>query len=172
MWATGSLPESPGAPPVTCTHRTILRGSYPRTLTGPPATLRMALFPRESIQMTAGIRGSPSAPTATVPDHWAVQPTPTKASGGTPAAPTARREAAVMADHHSAGSCSAPPPSRRWRATGSVAWATIRPLAATTATLGPPVPRSTASTNCSSAGGLTVSRSSRAHRGHGATLTP
>ena len=90
MWATGSLPDSPGAPPVTCTHRAIFRGSYPRTLTGPPATLRMALFPRESIQMMAGIRGSPSAPTATVPDHWAVQPTPMKASAGTPAAPTAR----------------------------------------------------------------------------------
>ncbi len=59
-----------------------------------------------------------------------------------------------MAVHHSAGSCSAPPPSRRWRATGSVAWATIRPLVATTATLGPPVPRSTASTNCSVAGSV------------------
>ena len=82
MWATGSLPESPGAPPVTCTHRTILRGSYPSTLTGPPATLRMALLPRESIQMTARMSGSPSAPTATVPDHCEVQPTPMKAPGG------------------------------------------------------------------------------------------
>ena len=106
----------------------------------------MAWFPRESIQMTAAISGAPSAPTATVPDHWAVHPTPTISSGATAASPSARREAEQMADHHSSGSCSAPPPSSRCRATGSVAWATIRPVVDTTATLGPPVPRSTAST--------------------------
>ena len=42
-------------------------------------------LPRESIQMTARIRASPSSPTATVPDHWAVQPTPIRAAGSTPA---------------------------------------------------------------------------------------
>src|SRR6202521_5392650 len=155
MCATGSLPESPGAPPVTCTHRTLLRGSYPRTMTGPAATFRMALLPRESIQMMAGMRGSPSAPTATVPDHCDVQPTPTKVPGGTAASRTARWAAAPMADHHSAGSCSAPPPSRRCSATGSEAWATILPSVATTATLGPPGPRATArTTSCSGRGPL------------------
>ena len=87
----------------------------------------MARLPRESIQMTARINGDPSAPTATVPDHWAVHPTPIRSLGGHAASARARREAAPMADHHSSGSCSAPPPSSRWRATGSVAWATIRP---------------------------------------------
>ena len=96
--------------------------------------------------MTARIRGCPSAPTATVPDHCEVQPTPTSEPGGTSAEARARLDAAQMADHHSSGSCSAPPSSSRWRATGSAAWATIRPLVDTTATLGPPVPRSTAST--------------------------
>ena len=106
----------------------------------------MAWLPRESIQMIARISGEPSAPTATVPDHWAVHPTPIRSSAGTAASARARWEAAQMADHHSSGSCSAPPPSRRCRATGSVAWATILPVAVTTATFGPPVPRSTART--------------------------
>ena len=49
--------------------------------------------------------------------------------------------------HQAAGSCSAPPPGSRCRATGSKALARIVPGAETRATLGPPVPRSTASTS-------------------------
>ncbi len=78
----------------------------------------MARFPRESIQITARINGSPSAPTATVPDHWAVHPTPMMRSTGTPPSANATRVATTMADHQSAGSCSAPPPGRRCNGTG------------------------------------------------------
>ena len=53
----------------------------------------MAWFPLESIQMIAAIGGEPSDPTATVPDHWAVHPTPIISSGATPGPSSARREA-------------------------------------------------------------------------------
>ena len=53
----------------------------------------MAWFPRESIQMIAGISGSASAPTATVPDHCAVHPTPIISPAGTAASASARRDA-------------------------------------------------------------------------------
>ena len=106
----------------------------------------MARFPRESIQITARVNGAPSAPTATVPDHWAVQPTPMIRSAAAPPWARTDRAAAVMADHQSSGSCSAPPPGRRCSGTGRWSWATTLPVVDTRATLGPPVPRSMAST--------------------------
>ena len=110
----------------------------------------MAVLPRESIQITAGRNGTPSPSTATVPDHWAVHPTPTTLDGDTADSSITRREAAVTALHHAEGSCSAPPPGRSRSSTGSDALAAISPWGETSATLGPPVPRSTASTNTSS----------------------
>src|ERR1700722_6673507 len=122
------------------------------TLTLPLIWRRMAVLPRESIQMTAGRNGAPASSTATVPDHCAVHPTPMTLDGLTADCSSARRAAVTMAPHQAAGSCSAPPPGRRCSATGSDALAAIVPLGETTATLGPPVPRSTASTQASSLG--------------------
>src|ERR1700732_2469401 len=127
--------------------------SYPSTLTGPRIWRLMAVLPRESIQITAGLNDVPSTSTATVPDHCAVHPTPMMLEGGPADSWRARRAPATMASHHDAGSCSAPPPGRRCNPTGSDALAAIVPLEETRATLGPPVPRSTAST-WSSEGGL------------------
>src|SRR5580700_10584391 len=109
----------------------------------------MAVLPRESIQITAGRSGVPASSTATVPDHCAVHPTPTTLDGWTDDCSSARRAAVTMAVHHASGSCSAPPPGRRRNATGSLALATMAPRPETTATLGPPVPRSTARTKAS-----------------------
>ncbi len=61
------------------------------------------------------------------------------------------------------GSCSAPPPGRRCNSTGSDALAAILPVGETTATLGPPVPRSTASTKASSARTVPPTRRVRCH---------
>ena len=63
--------------------------------------------------MIARISGAPSGPTATVPDHCDVHPTPMKSAGGTAAPARASWAAEQIADHQSAGSCSAPPPARR-----------------------------------------------------------
>src|SRR5579864_6338592 len=87
----------------------------------------MAVLPRESIQITAGRKGVPSTSTATVPDHWAVHPTPTTLDAGTDALPSVSRAAATMALHHAAGSCSAPPPGNRCSSTGTDALAAILP---------------------------------------------
>src|SRR5580700_2652999 len=106
----------------------------------------MARLPRESIHMTAGRKAVPSSAAATVPDHCAVQPTPTTRSTVTSPSTITRRVAETMALHQAAGSCSAPPPGRRRSSTGSKALAAILPVADTSATLGPPVPRSTART--------------------------
>ena len=67
-------------------------------------------------------------------------------SGATPLSASARRAEATMASHQACGDCSAPPSSVRSIPTAWKAWATIRPVAASTATFGPPVPRSTART--------------------------
>ena len=91
--------------------------------------------------------GSPPSSTATVPDHCEVQPTPTTASGLVPLSASARRDAATMASHHSPGDCSAPPSSVSCTDTGSNACETTLPPSVSSAALGPPVPRSTASTN-------------------------
>src|SRR5580698_8843037 len=112
----------------------------------------MAELPREPIQITARRNGAPEWSTATVPAHCALHPIPTTLEGETPESSRARRAATTMAAHHATGSCSAPPPGRKCRATGSDALATILPFGETTAALGPPVPRSTASTTTSSAG--------------------
>ena len=63
-----------------------------------------------------------------------------------PLSASARRADATMASHQACGDCSAPPSSVRSIPTAWKAWATTRPVAAKTATFGPPVPRSTAST--------------------------
>src|SRR5579863_8752443 len=109
----------------------------------------MAALPLESIQITAGRNGTPSPSTATVPDHWAVHPTPTTPDGASEDCSKTRRHAATTALHQAEGSCSAPPPGSRRNGTGSDALAAILPCGETSATLGPPVPRSTPSTNAS-----------------------
>ena len=66
--------------------------------------------------------------------------------GLAPLCTSARREAATTAFHQSPADCSAPPSSVSSVATGSKACETTRPLSDSSAALGPPVPRSTAST--------------------------
>ena len=96
--------------------------------------------------MMAGPMAAPSPSTATVPDHCDVHPTPTTRSGATPLSASAVRADLTMAAHQSSGDCSAPPSSVRCMPTGSNAWAAMRPVADRTATFGPPVPRSNATT--------------------------
>ncbi len=146
MWPTGSLPERLGIPPVRRTQRASLEAEYPWTLSVPRTVSRTARAPRESIQMMAGPMGSPTSSTGTVPDHCEVQPTPTIRSGATPLSARARRAEATMASHHARGDCSAPPSSVRSTPTASNECAAMRPVAESTAALGPPVPRSTART--------------------------
>ena len=59
MWPTGSLPDRLGAPPVSLTSVASLLAPIPSTGTLPRTWRRMAVLPRESIQMTAGQSGSP-----------------------------------------------------------------------------------------------------------------
>jgi len=59
----------------------------------PPTARRIAAFPRESIQINARASAAPSSPTATVPDHWAVHPTPIRVAGSIPGAAITRRVA-------------------------------------------------------------------------------
>ena len=96
--------------------------------------------------MTAGPMAAPPSSTGTVPNHCEVQPIPTTSSGATPLSARAWRADATMASHQACGDCSAPPSSVRSTPTAWKAWATTRPVAARTATFGPPVPRSTART--------------------------
>ena len=90
--------------------------------------------------------GVPPSSTGTVPIHCEVQPTPTTRAGATPLSASARRAEATMASHQAWGDCSAPPSWSRSTPTAWKAWAATRPVADRTATLGPPVPRSTART--------------------------
>ncbi len=127
MWPTGSLPERLGMPaaapyPPGGLGRRVPLDVQPRR--APHACT--ALAPRESIQMMEGPMARPSAPTATVPDHCAVHPTPTIFSGGTPLSATARRAAATMARHHCSGSCSAAPSAPSTSGTASNACAAMR----------------------------------------------
>ena len=146
MWPTGSLPDRLGMPPLRRTQRTALEGAYPCTVSAPRTVSRTAWAPRESNQMMAGPMAAPSPSTGTVPDHCDVHPTPTTRSGATPLSASAVRADLTMAAHQSSGDCSAPPSSVRRMPTGSNVWAAMRPVADRTATLGPPVPRSTATT--------------------------
>ncbi len=146
MWPTGSLPDRLGMPPVRRTHLASLDAEYPWTFSAPRTVSRTAPAPRESIQVMAGPIAAPSPSTGTVPDHCEVQPMPTTSSGATPASARARRAEATMASHQACGDCSAPPSSVRSIPTAWKAWDTTRPVDAKTATFGPPVPRSTAST--------------------------
>ena len=114
-------------------------------LSEPRTVSRTARAPRESIQLMAGPMACPAPSTGTVPDHCAVHPTPTTRSGATPLSASARRAAATMASHHPPGACSAPPSPVRVIPPAERVGA-IRPVADSTATFGPPVPRSTART--------------------------
>ena len=77
--------------------------------------------------------------------------------------PGPARADATMASHQACGDCSAPPSSVRSIPTAWKAWATTRPVDARTATFGPPVPRSTASTcgDVDSMGRTSVAAASR-----------
>src|SRR4029453_2256115 len=100
--------------------------------------------PRESIQMTARMSGRPRSSTGTVPDHWALHPTPATRPGTTPLSPRTRRVPRTTASHQSAGSCSTPPPPTTCSGYRSTADPTSSPRTPVTATLTPDVPRSTA----------------------------
>ena len=78
--------------------------------------------------------------------YWLVTATATIGGAGR-AAPNVSRVAPAIAVHISCGSCSAPPPAMNRVATGRLAHATVAPSAETSATFGPPVPRSMASTH-------------------------
>ena len=103
--------------------------------------------PRESIQMMAGRWRRPA-----VVDGHGARPLRGAAHADDPlraprrCRPARARADATMASHQAWGDCSAPPSSVRSIPTAWKAWATIRPVAEKTATLGPPVPRSTART--------------------------
>src|SRR6476619_7129134 len=103
--------------------------------------------PHASIQILAFIRSGPCSSTATVPSHVAVQHTPITWSGAVAPRAIMRRVAVVIARHQSAGSCSTPPSSVRISSVGSYSVSTIAPAVLTSATFGPDVPRSIASTH-------------------------
>ena len=102
--------------------------------------------PRESIQMIASRTGWQSAPTGTVPDHWAVQATATTESAGTAPLAISRDDAWVIRSHQCRGSCSAPPPGSRVTSWVSCSAATTSPAVDTRATFSADVPRSMART--------------------------
>src|SRR4029453_14758400 len=99
-----------------------------------------------SIQMTARISGRPRSSTGTVPDHWALHPTPVTRPGAIPAPPGAPRGPRTTASHQSAGSCSTPPPPSTCSGYRSTAEATTSPRTEKTAAFTPEVPRSRATT--------------------------
>ncbi len=135
MCPTGSLPERLGMPPLLRTQRAAFEGEYPWTLMAPRTVSHTARAPRESIHEIAGPMATPLPSIGTVPDHCAVHPIPTTRSAATPLSASARRAHALTAVHHASGDCSAPPSSVNAIPTASKAWATIPPVAATTATL-------------------------------------
>ncbi len=104
----------------------------------------------------AFISGRPSASTATVLEYWLVQLTAATADGCTTLGSSTLRAARTIADHHSSGRCSAPPPGRKVVEVSSKSLATISPSAETKATLGPDVPRSMARMSFREEGTATV----------------
>src|SRR3954470_20337648 len=145
MWPNGSRPLRAGAPPVRRSQRASRSGPYPATRTARPAARLTYGAPRASIQMRASQSASPSAPTGTVPAHWAVAGTAAVSSA--PGGAGSRLLAAAVARHHSSGVCSTPPPGSSRSPTASRSRSSTRPSASETSpTLGPPAPRSMART--------------------------
>src|SRR5512143_2614353 len=93
------------------------------------------------------INGCPYSSTGSVTDHMLVTAKAIIALGYTLDVCSTCFTQAVMLDHHSAGSCSAPPSGRKNNCTGAEALATTFPSWSTRPTLGPPVPRSITSTH-------------------------
>ena len=107
---------------------------------------RLWSAPLLSIHSTQGPVGRPSAATGIVLMYWLVTATATIGGTGEQAARVVR-VAVTTARHICSGSCSAPPPSRKTVATGCDDQASVVPVSSTSATFGPPVPRSIASTH-------------------------
>ena len=140
----GSAPLGVGAPPVVRTNGSTLCGANPDTLTGPPITSRTRSRARVSAHSSTGPAGSPSAPTGTVEAHWPVIATACSASRSAPASSTTSRAASSSRTHHSDASWVAVPSSPTYTDTGRSAVRRTSPCNDTTATFGPPLPRSTA----------------------------
>jgi hypothetical protein len=118
----------------------------PGTSTPPPVSERLSDAPRLSIQISAGWVGTPESSTGTVPPHCEDMQAATIRSGGSAARSKTERAARTMAAHQSSGSCSAPPSGSSRTGVGANEWSSTVPVVDTSATLAPPVPRSTAST--------------------------
>ncbi len=144
MWPIGSAPVVEGAPAVRRTHTARGTGAYPAK--GPAMTRFAYGAPRLSIQRTHSPTGLPCASTGTVLDHCPVQLTASTCPGRTAPEAIARCAASRTRSHHSAASCTAPPPGRRWVSTGQWSLHATLPVSDTRPTLGPPVPRSIART--------------------------
>lgn len=107
---------------------------------------KLCAAPRVSIHRTHGPVGVPSAAIGITLMYWLVTATATIGGVGH-AASRVERVASTMALHISLGSCSAPPPAMNRVVTGRLDHPTVVPSAATSATFGPPVPRSIANTH-------------------------
>ena len=117
---------------------------------GPPTARRTNLAPWVSCHMRHSPTGSPAASTGTVLAHCPVHDTATICPEGTVADRMAVRALVVISRHHSSASWVAAPPGARRVSTGRCSEQAMTPVKDTSPTLGPPVPRSTARTNCSS----------------------
>ncbi len=138
MCPMGSAPVVDGAPAVRRTQMASGTGAKP--LSGPPMTRCACGAPRLSIHSAQSPTGEPSSSTGTVLDHWPVQLTASIRSAGTAPDPIARRTASLMRSHHSAASCTAPPPGSHRVLTGQWSCQATRPVSETRPTFGPPVP--------------------------------
>ena len=119
MWPTGSLPDRLGTPPVAADPLGRLAGVVAQHVDRAPH--RPAHRPRPPrVHPHDGRADGPRPRRRPAPSRTTgrCSPTPTTWAGSTPLSARALRAEVVTADHHSSGSCSAPPPGNRSRATG------------------------------------------------------